>query len=126
MKMTSVELNLIAPLDSPLPPPPEGDVLTQSQWETLLAVADTLVPAIEASSTHSTDRLAVQPSEYTTAIQKIQNVVPVDAAPDAAQRYLAGRASSAPGFRELIQRTFGDYMRNDSLKGIRVVLSALE
>ncbi|KAL8687749.1 MAG: hypothetical protein Q9224_005060 [Gallowayella concinna] len=124
--MTSTQLNLIAPLDAPLPPLPEGEVLTSSQWTTLLAIADTIVPAIEASSAYSPDKLSVQPSEYTTAIQKIQTVIPESAAPDAAQRYLAEKASSTPGFRDLFQRILGHYMREDAVKGIRVVLSALD
>ncbi|KAL9596783.1 MAG: hypothetical protein Q9179_004494 [Wetmoreana sp. 5 TL-2023] len=126
--MTSSELNLIAPLDSPLPPPPEGDVLTESQWATLLAIADTIIPAIVSSSAHSISSLCIQPSEYTAAVQKIQKVIPSTpyASPDAAQRYLAEAASSAPGFKEVIQRTFGDYMRDDAVKGIRVILSALD
>ncbi|KAL8686041.1 MAG: hypothetical protein Q9218_007388, partial [Villophora microphyllina] len=124
--MTSTEMNLIAPLDTPLPPPPEGDVLTKSQWTTLLAIADTIIPAIEASSVHSVSGLSVPSSEYTTAVQRIKKVVPDDAAPDAVQKYLAETGSSAPGFKELIHRTFGDYMRDDALKGIRVILSALD
>ncbi|KAL8628457.1 hypothetical protein Q9189_005867, partial [Teloschistes chrysophthalmus] len=123
--MTSTQLDLIAPLDSPLPPPPEGDVFTESQWATLLAIADTIVPAIEASSTHSIDNLSIQSSEYTTAVQGIQSVVPGNASPDVVQNYLAESASAAPGFKELIHRTFGDYMRDDALKGFRVILSAL-
>ncbi|KAL8966566.1 MAG: hypothetical protein Q9183_003313, partial [Haloplaca sp. 2 TL-2023] len=123
--MASTELNLIAPLDSPLPPPPEGEVLSASQWETFLAIADTLVPAIEAISTPSLHSLTVEPSEYATAIEKIQKVLPAKAAPHAAEKYLAEKASSAPGFKELIHRTFGDYMREDALKGIRVILSTL-
>lgn len=124
--MASTELNLIAPLDSPLPPVPEGDVLTESQWKTFLAIADTVVPSIEASSTPSLDGLAVQPSEYTNAVQKIQRSVPPNAGTDVIQKYLAENASSVPRFKELIQRTFGHYMREDALKGIRVILSTLE
>ncbi|KAL9009525.1 MAG: hypothetical protein Q9173_005451 [Seirophora scorigena] len=124
--MTSTELNLIAPLDSPLPPVPEGDVLTDSQWTTFLAIADTVIPAIELSSTHSLTHLSLHPSEYANAVGKIQQAVPADAAPDAVQRYLAENASAAPRFRELIQRQFGHYAREDAVKGIRVILSALD
>ena len=124
--MASTELNFIAPLDSPLPPVPEGDVLTESQWVTLLAVADTIVPKIQVNSEHNVEGLSVQSSEFTNAVQTIQNFVPPHAADDAVQRYLAEKASSAGRFKELIQRTFGDCMRTDALKGIRVILSALE
>ncbi|KAL8916126.1 MAG: hypothetical protein Q9208_008693 [Pyrenodesmia sp. 3 TL-2023] len=124
--MASTQLTLIAPLDSPLPPVPEGDVLTESQWTTLLAIADTIVPAVEASSSPSLKSLSVQSSEYTNAVQQIQKAVPADAPSDAVQKYLAERAGSLPRFKELIQRQFGDYMREDALKGIRVILSTLD
>lgn len=124
--MTSTELKLIAPLDSPLPPVPKGEVLTESQWKTLLAIADTIVPAVEASSSPSLHKLSVQASEYTNAVEQIQKAVPADGPSDAVQKYLAERPGSLPGFKELIQRQFGDYMREDALKGIRVILSTLE
>lgn len=124
--MASAELTMIAPLDSPLPAVPEGDVLTSAQWTTLLAIADTFVPDIEVSSTHSPDTLALQPSEYEDAVDKIRKAVPNNTGPEAIHKYLGEKASSTPRFRELIQRTFGDYMREDALKGIRVILSALE
>ncbi len=124
--MTSTELTLIAPLDSPLPPVPKGDVFIESQWKTFLAIADTIVPAVEASSSPSLQNLSVQPSEYANAVEQIQKAVPADAPSDAVQKYLAERAGSLPRFKELIQRQFGDYMRDDALKGIRVILSTLE
>lgn len=124
--MTSAELDMIAPLDAPLPPVPAGEVLTPSQWITFLAIADTIVPAIAGPSTQSIDDLIVQLPDYNNAIQKIQQAVPADATSDAVQKYMRDKASSTPGFKDLIHRTFGDYMRDDALKGIRVVMSALE
>ncbi|KAI4184359.1 MAG: hypothetical protein L6R41_004794 [Letrouitia leprolyta] len=124
--MANAELNLIAPLDSPLPAPPEGEILTQSQWTTLLAIADTFVPSITVSSTKSRDALSLDQSEYDDAVNQIRKTAPNDISSDAVHRYLAESASSTPRFKELVQRTFGDYMRGDALKGIRVILSALD
>ena len=124
--MTSTELNLLAPLDSPLPPPPEGDVLTASQWATLMAIADTIIPSLVVSSTPSSNNLSVSASEYTTAIAKIKETLPADAADDIPHQYLQENASSTPGFKETLHRQLGEYVRQDALKGIRVILSALE
>ncbi|KAL8964783.1 MAG: hypothetical protein Q9197_006806, partial [Variospora fuerteventurae] len=124
--MSSTELNIIAPLESPLPPVPEGDVLTDSQWTTFLAIADTFIPAIQVSSSHPRDNLSVQASAYADAVDKIRHSLPPDAAPDAVQTYLAEKPSALPGFRKLIQRQFGQYARKDAVKGIRVILSALD
>ena len=124
--MTSTQLNLIAPLDTPLPPPPDGQVLTESQWTTLMAIADAVVPSIQVSSNLSTSSLCLNPSEYTSAVENITQRLPAETDPDLTERYLQENASSVPGFRELVQRILGDYMREDARKGIRVILSALE
>ncbi len=124
--MTSKELNLLSPLDSPLPPLPENDVLTAAQWRTLLAVADAVIPSIEVSSAPSTRNLTVQASEYASAIERIQHLIPVPAPTETAQRFLQENASSTPGFKESIHRLLGHYLREDALKGIRVILSTLQ
>ncbi|KAL9596087.1 MAG: hypothetical protein Q9219_006035 [cf. Caloplaca sp. 3 TL-2023] len=124
--MAGAELNLIAPLDAPLPPVPKGEVLAETQWTTMLAMADTFIPAIKASSEPSPSHLAIPTSEYADAVERIEKSLPPGVGVDAAHKYLAEKASAAPRFRELIHRTFGDYMREDALKGIRVILSALD
>ena len=124
--MAITGLDMIAPLDVPLPPVPEGDVLTPSQWITFLAIADAIIPAVAPASSSSIDDLAVQLPDYDNAIDNIQRVVPPDAASDAVQNYLKEKASSTPGFKDLMHRTFGHYMREDALRGIRVILSLLE
>ena len=124
--MTSTQLNLIAPLNTPLPPPPEGEPLTESQWTTLMAIADTVIPMIEVSSATSSKSLCLQASDYATAVEAIKRRVPSGASGELAQSYLRENASAVPGFRELLRRTIGDYIREDAKKGIRVILSALE
>ena len=124
--MTSTQLNLIAPLDTPLPPPPDGQVLTESQWTTLMAIADAVIPSIQVSSTLSNRSLCVAPAKYASAHETITQCLPAQTDPDLTQRFLEENASSLPGFKEVLQRTLGDYMREDARKGIRVILSALK
>ena len=124
--MTSTQLDLIAPLDTPLPPPPDGQTLTESQWITLMAIADAVIPSIKVSSTLLTNSLCLAASEYASAAATITKRLPPHTDPDLTQRFLEESASSVPGFREVIQRTLGDYVREDARKGMRVILSALE
>lgn len=124
--MTSTQFNLIAPLDTPLPPPPGGQVLTESQWTTLMAIADAVIPSIEVSSTLSNSSLCLAPSEYASAVETITQRLPGQTDPHLTQRFLQENASSVPGFRELVQRILGDNLREDARKGMRVILSALE
>lgn len=124
--MTSTQLNLIAPLDTPLPPPPDGQVLSEPQWTTLMAIADTVIPSIKVSSTLSNRSLCIAPAEYASAHETITQRLPAQTDSDLTQRYLEESASSLPGFKEVLQRTLGDYTREDARKGIRVILSALK
>lgn len=91
-----------------------------------MAIADTIIPAIEVSSTLSNSRLCVQASEYTNAITTVKRDVTAEASGDYPQAYLHESASSVAGFRELLQRMLDDFVREDARKGIRVILSALE
>lgn len=91
-----------------------------------MAIADTVVPAIQVSSTPSANALCLQASDYANATEKLKKRIPSDSNSELAQQYLQENASSIPGFKELLRRTIGDYVREDARKGIRVVLSALE
>ena len=124
--MTTTQLNLIAPLDAPLPPPPEGEPFTDSQWTTLMAIADTVIARIEVSSTTSTKSLCLPTSDYARAIEDLKQRLPSGSEDQLVQSYLRESASSVPGFRDLLRRTVADYVNEDSKKAIRVILSALK
>lgn len=124
--MTSQQLTLIAPLASPLPPLPEGEVLTKAQWTTLMAIGDAIIPSIGPSNSTLPNTLALEATEYGSAISKLESNLPENASRDIAHRYLAESASATPGLRELLHRMLTDYVRTDARKGICVVLSALE
>lgn len=123
--MSSAQLGLIAPLDTPLPPLRDGEVLTDTQWRTLMAIADTVVPSIKASTEPSQDHLGLPPSEYTGALKRISARVPSRSGNDLAQQYLSERPSDIPAFKYLISRTLAECLAEDARKAIRVILSAL-
>ena len=91
-----------------------------------MAIADAIIPSIEVSSTLSNSSLCIAASEYTSAVETISNRLPAQTDSNLTQRFLQENASSLPGFRELVKRILGDYVREDARKGIRVILSALE
>lgn len=91
-----------------------------------MAITDTIVPSIEVSSALSEEKLCIQAYEYTNAIESVRSGVHPDGKANLSQAYLQEKASSVPGFRELLRRTLGNYVREDARKGIRVILSALK
>lgn len=124
--MTTLALKLIAPLESPVPPPPSGDVLTDSQWATLMAIADTVIPSIGDASQPAPDRLSIESTEYATVVKKIEADITQSEKADLAQKYLQESPSTLPGFKQFLHRVLADYMREDARKGLRIMLSALE
>ncbi|KAL9116853.1 MAG: hypothetical protein Q9187_006616 [Circinaria calcarea] len=104
-------MSVIAPLAIPLPPPPEDDVLTPSQWITLMAIGDTVIPSLELSSSN---------------ISKLKENLPPGAEAELTGAYLSEQASTTPGLKALIHRTLHDFIRQDARKGISVILTALD
>ena len=91
-----------------------------------MAIADTIIPVIDVSSASSDKKLTLQASEYRTAIDQIRRRLPAGTEDNLPQNFLQENASSVAGFREHLQRTLGDYVREDARKGMRIILSALE
>lgn len=92
-----------------------------------MAIADATIPSIEVSSSPTTtNKLSIQASVYTTAIDKVRSALPAGTDPDLAHKYLTENASSVKGFKALLHRMLGDYINQDARKGISVILSALE
>ena len=91
-----------------------------------MAIGDTVIPAINLSFSSSEQRL-VPEDEYDEAVAKVQSIIPArNSAQDLAHKFLAESASTTPGLKELLQRTFSDYVRAEARKGICTILSALE
>ena len=124
--MTTQQLETIAPLASPLPPPLEGDVLTEAQWTTLMAIGDAVIPAIEASSESSADTLALQPPDCIRITGTLPETLLTRADKTLLHEYLAERPSSMLGTKEHLHRTLSQYLKADARKGISLILSTLE
>ena len=91
-----------------------------------MAIADTVIPSVEVSSDSSLRSLSLRASEYEAAVVTVKNRAPPQTDTEIITRYFQENPSSIPAFKALLQRTLGDFMREDAKRGIRVILSALE
>ncbi|OAL56424.1 long chain fatty alcohol oxidase [Pyrenochaeta sp. DS3sAY3a] len=118
----------VSPKATPLPPLPSEDPLTPAQWKTLLAIADTVVPAIKPMSTANTrTEIAIVDNEYSTAVSKLRGLTPKDD-PDveaAVKDYLEDYASKDPAFKLQLQRLFAMYMPHSQRKELIMLLNIL-
>jgi hypothetical protein len=116
---------MLAQLESPLPPPPAGEVFTAEQWLTLLSILDTFIPSITNSQSEGDERLCVRGTGYAESTLSIQDLLPSSADPSIISTYLSESATSIPDFRSSVHRCFGQYVPSDQLKGLRFILSSL-
>ncbi|EFE37391.1 hypothetical protein TRV_07960 [Trichophyton verrucosum HKI 0517] len=114
---------------SPLPPAPRPeDIFSPAQWETLLAIADTVIPSIGCTGTadSSTTHLVSQP-QFDALVSSLRPAAVEDEseAAKAAVQYLDESASSIPGFKESMCRTLALHVHQEGLRGIKTILAGL-
>ncbi|KAF3481055.1 long chain fatty acid oxidase [Arthroderma uncinatum] len=115
---------------TPLPPAPRPeDVFSAAQWETLLAIADTVIPSITCADPAKRSSLShvIARSEFDALASSLrpETVEDESGARDAAVRYLEESASSVPGFKESLCRTLGHHVHQEGRRGIGLILSGL-
>ncbi|KAI9730202.1 MAG: hypothetical protein M1834_005966 [Cirrosporium novae-zelandiae] len=123
--MTTSELQTISPLTVALPCPAPGEVLTSAQWTTLLALADTVIPAIESSPSNPLKALVLPGQGYKTTVDLLQARANPSIDQKLPKQYLKENASSIPAFKALLRRSVNENVNSDARKGMSFLLSAL-
>lgn len=111
---------------SPLPPPPETDVLSAEQWGILAAISATVVPSF---SPYTGNRLLQHPLRreiFESASKRIALIADRQADDVLVANYLGESALDHPGFRENVSRLLSHYMDETSRKGLLFILNALK
>ncbi|KAF2104595.1 long-chain fatty alcohol dehydrogenase [Rhizodiscina lignyota] len=125
--MPEPSTNVVEPVASPAPPKPEADPLTSSQWRSLLAFADAVIPDLAPKSTANAETsLPIPENEYSTALSTIQQYALRGSHEDLAKQYLAERPSNLPDFKETTWRQLALYVPEDPRKQLTTILSILE
>lgn len=113
---------------SPLPPAPDAaTLLTDAQWDTLLAISDTIVPGIvpNSSTASSETHQKIPDAEYDAVKKQLQFGSTSEEASDYATQLLAENATSIPGFKESFIRMLAYYIPPANVRGLTTILSAL-
>jgi hypothetical protein len=126
-------LEVLAPLETPLPELPSGEHFTALQWEILLAILDAVIPSIERESVSSKlalgrDHISVETisdAKYGAALAHLREKVVSPPAEEDIDVFLMERPSQIPEFEDLLKRTLIQYAREDARSGLRVILTTL-
>ncbi|KAF9883364.1 hypothetical protein FE257_003531 [Aspergillus nanangensis] len=114
------------PLEVAIPPVPTQEIFNELQWRTLLALADTVIPAIgNPSGPKIRGAKRVTQAEYDAAFKDLTAKIPGPDPKALAKEYLEESASSNPQFRDGIQRLFANFVHEEGRNGISFILSAL-
>jgi len=118
---------LLEQLPSPHPPVQlQGEVLTPEQWETLIAILDTCIPAIAiGDSPSSTSKLLLSSTEYAQTLDGIKSHATPDASTETVEAYLAESCMSSPLAKPFLARMLADYVRPAERADLASLLSNL-
>lgn len=123
-----------APLKAPVPVdlPSAGEFLNENQWRVLMAVMDTVIPAIrmQDTSTPSNGRasstLYLTSGQYSDTAIKLRNAVtPLNPSSDMLEAYLAERPSDNPVFTQVFKCVLTN-LPPSKRRDLRILLSILK
>lgn len=125
--MTDLVESSYTPLEVPLPPGPDASFFTETQWKTLFALADTIIPSIRTAATvrSSTDKV-ISMAEWDSAVAKLSSLIPSTDAAKVAAIYLEEDVSSNPVFRACVERIMGHYVHEAGKNGFGLIMNALK
>jgi hypothetical protein len=119
------------PLEVEIPSVPTAQVLTDLHWETMLALADTVIPSIRGSpqvSSSTKHHAGITESQLESATASLTATIgrTIAQAAEVAQTYLEESPSSLPAFREGLQRLIADFIHQEGQNGLRFILDVLK
>jgi len=121
--MTSKVNEVVGHLPTLLPDGPEESPFTEANWNTLLAIMDTVIPSISREKkTSNSNQRPISETEYQATVDQL--VVDPPNEKDL-NDYFNERASDIPAFHELLKRMLAHYTPEDSRKGLGFILSSL-
>jgi hypothetical protein len=116
----------VSPKASTLPALPSEDPLTAAQWKTLLAIAETIIPAVRPASTaRGKAEIVVTDNEYSAVVSKLQGLTPDPDGEAAAKALLHDNPALDPVFREELRRVIALTLPHSAKKDLSMILNIL-
>ena len=133
------EQQAYTPLEATVPPRSAEDVLSEEQWKTLFSLTDTFIPTIRGLDPGNNSRESII-SDKLVPVAQLNHVVSslarrlrhdnstLDpaAATQLAYRFYEENTSSNPLFREDLRYSLANYVHDEGVKGIILVLNILK
>lgn len=124
--MAEIPGAMTSPLSVGLPEAPNPDPLPDAQWQTLLAVMDTVVSSCQKNEPHDVDATAISDTKYEKTMTHLRQTTSLDLSDTASfDAFLAEKPSEIPLFRDILKRMLAGFP-HDKLATLHSVLSLIE
>lgn len=131
VKMTTRQMEILAPLATPLPESPAGEAFTSDQWQILMSIMDTIIPSIrrESLASNGLSHLTIPDEKYNATVVRLKKATA--AGPDvpdgeSLENYLDEKPSDSRDFQDLLKRSLIYFVREDARKSLAFILSTLK
>lgn len=116
---------------APIPTPVTDEVyenpFTGTQWTTLMAIMDTIIPSIQQdSTTDQIDHRSISALEYDSLVNSFEEILDEKFSSELYDEYLNMKASDYPKFQNTLKHVFGNFLPEANRKGMAFILSTLE
>ena len=100
---------------------------TDTQWATLMAIMDTIIPSIKNdTTTDQTTHQSISAEEFEAAVTSLKDTLEKEHDDKVYEEYLNQKASDEPKFQNTLKHTFGKLLPESNRKGLAFILSTLE
>ncbi|KAK3671331.1 hypothetical protein LTR78_008791 [Recurvomyces mirabilis] len=112
-------------IPSPLPAPPEHDVLTATQWGVLTAIADTVIPSLTPLEGNRLLKHPLRKEIYEASCRRLEQQCISSSHHNLAAGYLQELATTQSEFRDGIRRLINIHLPEDARKQLLFILTTL-
>ncbi|KAI8721550.1 Long-chain-alcohol oxidase [Fusarium sp. LHS14.1] len=124
--MAEVPATMTSPLSVGLPEAPNPDPLPEAQWQTLLAVMDTVLSSCQRNESRDVDATALGDVEYEKTMTHLRQTTSLDLSDTSTfDAFLAEKPSEIPLFRDILKRMLAGFP-HDKLATLHSVLSLID
>ncbi|KAL2670115.1 hypothetical protein Neosp_014996 [[Neocosmospora] mangrovei] len=124
--MAEIPGAMTSPLSVGLPEAPNPVPLPDAQWQTLLAVMDTVVSSCQKNEPHDVNATAISDTEYEKTMTHLRQTTSLDLSDTASfDAFLAEKPSEIPLFRDILKRMLAGFP-HDKLATLHSVLSLID
>jgi hypothetical protein len=116
-----------APIPTPVTNVSVENPFTETQWTTLMAIMDTIIPSIQKDAPNSqATHQSISGEEFDAVVDSLKETLEEKYGTELYEEYLTKKASDDPKLQNILKHAFGKLLPEANRKGMAFILSTLE